>query len=93
MDKTEDKFLQRLEEEAADWVEKELFKRMIHAKEVIQEQVNISQPDIGPTRAGDHLKKAVAFALENLRMDLELEAQAWIDEEVKKRKASLEEDL
>lgn len=92
MDNIEDKFLQRLEEEAAEWVEKELFTRMIHAKEAIQEQVDISQPEIGPNRAGSHLKKALSFAQDNLRMDLEMEAQAWIDEEIRKHKASLKDD-
>lgn len=92
MDNTEDNFLQRLEKEAAQWVEKELFARMIHAKEAIQEQVDISLPDIGPSHAGDHFKKAMAFAQENLRMELELEAQAWIDEEIRKHEASLMED-
>ena len=92
MDNIEDKVRKSLEEEAAQWVEKELFARMIHAKEAIEEQVNISQPEIGPARAGDHLKKALSFAQENIRMELELEAQAWIDEEFKKRKAALEEE-
>jgi hypothetical protein len=92
MNDFEDKFLQRLEEEAAQWVEKELFTRMVYAKEAIQEQVDISQPEIGPNRANDHLRKALSFAQENLRMELEMEAQAWVDEEVRKYKASFKRD-
>jgi hypothetical protein len=90
MDNIEGKFLQQLEKEAAQWVEEELVKRMNHAKEAIQEQVNISLPEIGPNRAHDHLKKALAFAEENLRMQLEFEAQTWIDEELEKRKDAVE---
>jgi hypothetical protein len=93
MENMDEKFRKRLEEEAAQWVEKELFTRMIHAKEAIQEQADISQPEIGPKRAGDHVKKALSFAQEHLRMDLEVEAQAWIEEEIRKRNASLKGDL
>jgi hypothetical protein len=87
MDDLEEKYLKKLEEEAGRWVEAELAVRMAHAKEAIEEQVDISMPEVGPARAGAHLKKALAFAEENIRMDLELEAQAWIDEEIKKRGA------
>jgi hypothetical protein len=87
MDDLEEKHLEKLEEDAARWIQDELAVRMAHAREAIEDQVNISMPEIGPTRAGNHLKKALAFAEENIRMDLELEAQAWIDEEMKKRGA------
>ena len=90
MENIEGKFRQQLEKEAAQWVEEELVRRMNHAKDAIQEQVSISLPEIGPTRAQDHLKKALAFAEENLRMQLEFEAQTWIDEELEKRKAAVE---
>ena len=92
MDNIEDKFLQRLEEEAAQWVEKELFTRMIYAKEAIEEQVNVSQPEIGPERSSVHLEKALSFAEENLRLELEMEAQAWVDQEMSKHDASLKND-
>ncbi len=90
MDNVEGKFLQQLEKEAAQWIEEELVKRMNHAKEAIQEQVSVSLPEIGPARAQDHLKKALAFAEENFRMQLEVEAQTWIDAEIEKRKAAVE---
>lgn len=88
MNDIENKFLHRLNQEAADWVEEELKKRMVLAKEAIEEQVRISMPEIGPTKAGNHLKKALAYAEEEIRMELEFEAQTWIDEELKKRKNS-----
>ena len=92
MNNIEDKFLQRLEEKAVKWVEEELARRMVNVKESLQEQVNITLPEIGPTSAGNHLKKALAFAEENLRMEIEFEAQTWIDEELQKRRAGVEEN-
>ena len=92
MERIEDLFLQRLEERAAKWVEEEIARRMIHIKESLQEQVNISLSEIGLTRAGNHFMKAVAFAEENLRMDLEFDAQTWIDEELGKRKNAIEQN-
>lgn len=86
MSEIEEKFQQRINEEAARWVEKELEKRMAHAREAIQEQVQISMPEVGPSTAGNHLNKALAFAEEQIRMELEFEAQTWVDEQLKTRK-------
>jgi len=91
MDDLQEKFLRKLEDESARWVEEELARRMVYAKEAIEEQVNAALPEIGPARAQNHLKKALAFAKENIRMDLELEAQTWIDEEMEKRRAANDE--
>ena len=92
MNEIEDKFLQHLEDEADKWVEEELARRMVTVKEAIQEQVNISLPEIGPARGGNHLKNALAYAEEEVRRELEFEAQARIDEEMKRRRAAMGSD-
>lgn len=92
MNEIEDKFLQHLQEEADKWVEEEFARRMVKVKEAIQEQVNISLPEIGPTSAGNHLKKALAYAQEEVRREIESEAQARIAEELKKRRTAMESD-
>ena len=92
MSDTDEKFLHRINEEAARWVEEELVKRMGYAKEAIEEQANTAMPEIGPAKAGIHMKKALAFAEEEIRLELEFEAQNWIDQEMRKRRESLEQD-
>ena len=91
MEKIEEKFMQRLEEDAAKWIEEELAKRMVLAKEAIEEQANTAVSQVGPGRAMKHIEKALAYAEENLRMDLEFEANTWIEEEIRKRKAAVKE--
>ena len=87
----EEKFLAHLQEEAANWVEEELSVRMVHAKKAIVEQINFSLDEIGPALAMEHMNKAVAFAEEQIRMDLELEAQNRIEEKLRKRRAAVKD--
>jgi len=88
----EDKVREKLVEEAAQWVEEELGKRMIYAREAIEEQVNISEDMCGPQKAEEHVKEATALAQENIRLELEFEAEEWVEGKLKERGKPLLED-
>jgi hypothetical protein len=78
----EEKVRERLEKEAAEWIESELEKRMDHAIELIHNQ---AQDACGEHSYEKHVMKATAYAEEEIRKELEFESNLWIEEELKKR--------
>ena len=88
----EDKIREQLEKEAAQWVEGELKRRMMYAMDAIEEQADISSIMCGEEGARRHVRDAGAFAEENIRNELEFEAHAWVEEELKKRNRPMLED-
>ena len=92
MVKMEDKVREKLEAEAKVWVEEELEKRMVYAREAIEEQVNISADMCGPKSAQKHVKDATALAEENIRQELEFEADEWVQSKLRERTKPLLED-
>ncbi len=92
MVKIEDKVREKLEAEAKLWVEEELEKRMVYAVKAINEQVAISADMCGPKKAQKHLQDAAALAEENIRQELEFEADEWVQSKLNERTKPLLED-
>lgn len=88
----DDKVREKLEAEAASWVDDELTVRMAYARDAIEYQADLSSVMCGEEGAKRHIREATAFAQENIRNDLEFEAQAWVEEEMKKRSGPMLED-
>ena len=88
----EKKIREKLEKEAAQWVEEELEKRMKYAREAIEYQADLSADVCGPGGAAKHIRDASALAEENIRMELELEADGWIEKSLKERNKPMLED-
>ena len=88
----EQKLREKLEKEAAQWVEEELEKRMKYAREAIEFQADLSADVCGPGGAEKHIRDASALAEENIRMELELEADGWIETSLKERNKPMLED-
>ncbi len=88
----EQKVRERLEAEAAKWVEEELVRRMEYAREAIEYQADVSSIMCGEEGARKHIKDASAFAEEGIRQELEFEASGWVEEKVNERKRPLLED-
>ena len=60
----EEKIRDKLEKEAAQWVEEELEKRMGYARDAIDCQVNVSADMCGECGANKHIREASALAEE-----------------------------
>jgi hypothetical protein len=88
----DDKFREKLEAKAAKWVEEELEKRMKYATEAIEFQAEISGDLCGPGGAEKHIRDASALAEENIRLELEFEADAWVETTMKERSRPMLED-
>jgi hypothetical protein len=88
----EDKIREKLEEEAAQWVEEELVARMAYARDAIEFQADLSSDMCGQEGAQKHVREASALAAEHIRMELELEAAEWVDEKVRDRARPMLED-
>ncbi len=88
----EDKVRENLEKEATQWVEGELQRRMTYAMDAIEHQADVSLIVCGDEGAKRHVKDASALAEEGIRQGLEFEADAWVEEEVKKRNRPMLED-
>ena len=91
MNDIKDQYAKKLNDEADRWVEEELAKRMSYAREAIEEQARAAMPEVGPGKAENHRKKALVYAEEEIRMELEFEAQNWIDEQLKNRESGQED--
>lgn len=88
----EDKVREKFEKEAAQWVEEELEKRMKYATEAIEFQADLSGDFCGVGGAEKHIRDASALAEENIRMELEFEADGWVEGKLKERTKPLLED-
>ncbi len=88
----EDKVREKLEEEAAQWVEDELVVRMAYARDAIEFQADLSSDMCGQGGAEKHIRDASALAADHIRMELELEAAEWVDEQMKERTRPMLED-
>jgi hypothetical protein len=88
----EKKVREKLEAEAAQWVEKELVLRMAHARDAIEYQADLSSAVCGEEGAKKHIRDATAFAEEGIRNELEFEASNWVEEELRNRSRPMLED-
>ena len=88
----EEKIREKLEEEAAKWVEEELVRRMAYARDAIESQADISTIMCGEAAARRHIRDASALAEEGIRQELEFEATGWVDEKMRERTRPMLED-
>ncbi|MCJ7500522.1 hypothetical protein MUP29_09720 [bacterium] len=88
----EEKVREKLEKEAAQWVEEELEKRMAYARDAIDYQVDVSADMCGECGANKHIREASALAEEGIRQELEFEADGWVEGKLKERSRPLLED-
>ena len=88
----EKKVREKLEKEAAQWVEEELERRMSYARDAIEYQTVVSSEMCGEGGAKKHIRDASALAEEGIRQELEFEAEGWIESKVKERARPLLED-
>ena len=88
----EQKVREKLEKEAAQWVEEELEKRMAYAREAIEYQTVVSSEMCGEDGAKRHIRGASALAEEGIRQELEFEADGWVEGKLKERSRPLLED-
>jgi len=88
----EQKIREKLEAEAAQWVEEELVRRMAYAKEAIENQADISTIMCGEAGAKKHIRDASALAEEGIRQELEFEATGWVEEKMHERTRPMLED-
>jgi hypothetical protein len=88
----EKKVREKLEAEAAQWVEEELAKRMALAREAIEFQADLSSDVCGVGGAEKHIREASVLAEEGIRQELEFEADGWIETRLKERARPLLED-
>lgn len=88
----EQKVREKLEAEAALWVEEELVRRMAYARDAIENQADVSSIMCGEEGARRHIKDASAFAEEGIRQELEFEADGWVETKLKERAKPLLED-
>ena len=88
----EDKIREKLEAEAAQWVEEELEKRMTYARGAIEYQADVSTIMCGEAGAKRHIRDASALAEEGIRQELEFEAAGWVGEKIRERTRPMLED-
>ena len=88
----EDKIRKNLEVEASRWVEEELTRRLEFAKEAIDHQASVSADVCRPESVRKHVLDANVLAEEGIRQELEMEASAWVEDEMKKRAQPFLED-
>jgi hypothetical protein len=88
----EQKVREKLEAEAAQWVEEELVRRMAYANDAIGNQADISTIMCGEAGAKKHIRDASALAEEGIRQELEFEADGWVESTLKERNKPLLED-
>jgi len=88
----EQKLREKLEAQAAQWVEEELAKRMAYAKEAIEFQADLSSDVCGVGGADKHVREASVLAEEGIRQELEFEADGWVESILKERNKPLLED-
>ena len=88
----EQKIREKLEAEAAQWVEEELVRRMAYAKDAIENQADVSSIMCGEEGARKHIRDASAFAEEGIRQELEFEATGWVEEKMHERARPMLED-
>ena len=86
------KIREKLEAEAAQWVEEEWVRRMVYAKEAIEYQADVSAIMCGEAGAKKHIRDASTFAEEGIRQELEFEMVGWVEEKIRERTRPLLED-
>jgi hypothetical protein len=88
MTKLEDKIRKELEEEAKEWIQEEYRRRQKLVREEIQKQVAYAEEHEGSHGAAavrSYHEKAMGYAMNELRNQLQFEADQWIIEEMGKR--------
>lgn len=81
----EEKLRAKLREEAEEWIERELKERMEYAEAEILKQANVALEVVGAEKARKHIEAAMAYAEQEVRVELDNQSRIWIEEEVKKR--------
>jgi len=85
----EKKVREKLEAEAAQWVEEELVRRMEYARGAIEFQADLSSGMCGEEGARKHIRDASVFAEEGIRQELEFEADGWVEKKMSERAGSM----
>jgi hypothetical protein len=75
----------RLKREAEQWIEQELEARMAAAEEEINLQADIGSNLHCTGTVNKHIEDATAYARQEILRELEVQAEDWIREELKKR--------
>ena len=87
----ENEFLrERLRKEADQWVEVEMEKRMAAAEEEIKLQADLGSNIYVDEITSRHVRDMTAYARQEIRRELEMDAERWIEEELKKRGETIE---
>ncbi len=81
----EEKLRAKLREEAEEWIERELKERMEYAEAEILKQANVALEVVGAEKAQKHIVDAIAYAEQEIRVELDNQSRIWIEEEMKKR--------
>jgi len=91
MSEKEIKLREQLEEEAKVWVKEEFTRRYAVARETLEKQGRESEEYIRkagitePSTIASETQLSLSYAKSELFMDVQFEAENWIEEEVKKR--------
>jgi hypothetical protein len=83
-------FYRRLREEADQWIEREMEARMGYASEEIETQADVGSNLFGDSTIKKHMRDATAYAEQEIRRGLEMEAEKRIEEELKKHTEQVE---
>jgi len=87
----ETKLREQLEEEAKVWVKKEFERRMAIARETMEKsgretEEHLRQKGIKETgQIASQTQMSISYAKSELIMDVQFEADNWVEEELKKR--------
>jgi len=80
----------RLKREAQQWIELEMEKRMAAAEEEIKYPADVGSNIYMDEITSKHVKDATDYARQEIRRELEMDAERWIEEELKKRGENIE---
>jgi hypothetical protein len=81
---------QKLTDEARQWIEVEYEARMDAASDEIETQANLGGNLFHDEIIHKHVRDATAYAGQEIRRELEMESEKWIEEEMKRRGERIE---
>jgi len=80
----------RLRKEANNWIEGEMEARMAAAVEEIATQADVGSDALPEDVIQKHITDATRYAEQEIRRELELEADKWIEDRMKEQEAQQE---
>lgn len=81
---------QKLTDEARQWIEVEYETRMDAASDEIETQANLGGNLFHDEIIHKHVRDATAYAGQEIKRELEMESEKWIEEEMKRRRERIE---